>query len=240
MALILQVRADPNNIFKVEHFKNTENWIVHGSPIYKNDSFPEKWLDCFYLDSGSWLESPVDDTFNLYCKNFTITWWEYRLERSAAEFGSLVFSVGSPSPWTNTSLLLLYNGGTGIFARTAVGLNRWDILDGFSGGSLEYNIWNNYAFTAKWENGTHYYTFYKNGEKINSSSITGYSIANVNNKLFIGNYNISGGPNKYFQNIKMYDECLFDGVSSYDVQKYERWDHSSSRVISNLKNIETT
>lgn len=238
MSLVCSVIADSSSkCFKVLKFENSNPWTIYGTPTYSTSVHPSGWSDSFYLDSNSAILSPTDNIFNFRNKSFTITWWEYVTVNPSYENGSLSFAVGNHASNTSSYLLLGWKTTSNCFASTGANHANWDIFGDFSLGGTSLNTWINYAFVCKYLNGRYYFTTFKNGNKVSSINTTAAFPSLSNGRMFIGEYNnnntINGrGPNRYYQNIKIYDEVMFE--NNYTVSKYEKLGYSST-IVNNLK-----
>jgi hypothetical protein len=238
MSLVCSVIADNSSkCFKVQSFNNVNSWTIYGTPTYSTSVHPPGWTDSFYLDSNSAILSPTDSIFNFRNKSFTITWWEYVTVNPSYENCSLSFAVGNHASNTSSYLLLGWKTESACFASTGVNHVNWDILNFFSLGGTSLNTWINFAFVCKYLNGRYYFTTFKNGVKKSTANTTANFPSLSNGRMFIGEYNnvntINGkGPNRYYQNIKIYDEVLFE--NNYAVSRYEKLGYDSL-ILNNLK-----
>ena len=239
MSLKLCIRANSFNIFKSYNFN--KSWNITGTPIYTTENYPAniRMDDSFYLKYGDYLVSPPDPIFNLHQKSFTITWWEYANVNSP-DLGTMQFSSNLQYPYVY--LLLGYNGRIGGVMRnihyaktTSNTFSSWDIFEGLYAGDVTTNTWTHNAFVSKYENGAHTFITYRNGQKLSSITTTN-TFPDVGNegKLYIGIYDVAQYANKYFQDIRFYDECLFTD-NSFDYINFTLTDHYNNNIINNLK-----
>lgn len=232
MALILNITADNSDSRKVKirRFKNSSGWTITGSPTYSTTVHPSGWNDSFYFNGSTFLTSPTDAAFNLYRKSFTITWWEYSAGGVSGETGSLDFGLNQYYP--QSYLLLSYQTNSTCYASTTSNSGSWGIFDGWSMGGYVANQWINFAFVSDFKNNTHTFRLFRNGSLIGTRT-SGSTFPNVGSsgRMYVGAYQGNIGPNRYFQNIKMYDEALFS--SNYKVADYEKYG-LNSLIYNNL------
>jgi hypothetical protein len=173
----------------------------------------------------------MDETFNLNKKSFTITWWENGAGGVTGETGSLDFGVNQYFP--QSYLLLSYETSSTCYASHVANSGTWPIFDGWGMGGFGINQWINYALVSEFNNNIHTFRLFRNGKLLSTrtSTLTFPDVGN-SGKLYVGAYQGERGPNRYLQNIRFYDEPLFD--NDYDIYEFENYGDNSI-ILNNLK-----
>ena len=156
------------NTDTIDSASNIE-WIKSGNSTI-NTTQKKFGAGSLFLDgTNSYIYIPINDDFNFGTNDFTIDWWEYRLNSGAGQPIVSIQTSPTDGSYTHFSLVLgwVENGSPAMFSSTTGG--GYEIAYAISMGSMITNAWVHQALVRK---GSTFYLF-QNGNLITSFQNSG-------------------------------------------------------------------
>ncbi len=182
---------------EISDFETALDYISGATILTSNKKFG---TGCLTLNGSSdYVESFASyEKYNFRGEDFTVDWWEYRLDAAAGK------SVVSRSPSAGFSPFVFgYSDGTNLRAFITSNGASWDIANSRNMGTITTGAWTHYAITRE---GDTYRTF-KNGAQQDTWT-SSLDILVTTDNLSIGRYstNYYNGHIDEFRMIKGYAE----------------------------------
>ncbi|MDD3765982.1 MAG: ZmpA/ZmpB/ZmpC family metallo-endopeptidase-related protein, partial [Eubacteriales bacterium] len=181
MTLLMHFDGPNNSQVFIESSQNAFTSSVYGNVKISTDHSVFGGSSAYFDGDGDYLQIDSTTAFDFANKDFTVDWWEYRING-----GTIV----STSPTNNgySGLLLPYSANR-VYMGSSI--NSWNIMSDWTYGSDIRNQWVHRALVRK----DNLIIAYTNGTQSGTQTISG-SLYN-GNRLLIGMYR--EGDRSYFQ-----------------------------------------